>query len=74
MAKPVYTGLVGDVGGTNARFALVDEKGHIRNPRSFPARNYATLSDVIAEYLETTCGRKRLGPIAVEQKIEKVGS
>lgn len=57
--KPQYEGLVGDVGGTNARFALVDEQGHIRNPRSFPAREYASLADVIAEYLEQTCGRKR---------------
>ncbi len=57
--KPIYEGLVGDVGGTNARFALVDPKGHIRNPRSFPAKDYNSLSDVIAEYLETTAGRKR---------------
>ena len=57
--KPQYIGLVGDVGGTNARFALVDASGHIRNPRSFPARDYASLSAVIAEYLETTAGRKR---------------
>jgi glucokinase len=57
--KPQYEGLVGDVGGTNARFALVDAQGHVRNPRSFPARDYASLADVIAEYLETTAGRKR---------------
>lgn len=57
--KPQYIGLVGDVGGTNARFALVDAAGHIRNPRSFPARDYGSLSDVIAEYLQTTAGRKR---------------
>lgn len=57
--KPQYEGLVGDVGGTNARFALVDAQGHIRNPRTFPARDYASLGDVIADYLEQTCGRKR---------------
>jgi glucokinase len=57
--KTHYEGLVGDVGGTNARFALVDEQGHIRNPRSFPAREYASLADVIAEYLHHTVGRKR---------------
>jgi glucokinase len=56
--KPHYEGLVGDVGGTNARFALVDAQGHIRNPRSFSARQYASLADVIAEYLEQTAGRK----------------
>ncbi|RAK57540.1 glucokinase [Phenylobacterium deserti] len=57
--KPVYEGLVGDVGGTNARFALVDAKGHVRNPRSFPAKDYQSLAHVIEEYLETTAGRKR---------------
>lgn len=57
--KPQYEGLVGDVGGTNARFALIDSQGHVRHPRSFPARDYASLADVIAEYLEQTAGRKR---------------
>jgi glucokinase len=57
--KPQYQGLVGDVGGTNARFALVDTEGHIRHPRSFPAKDYANITDVIADYLETTAGRKR---------------
>lgn len=57
--KVQWTGLVGDVGGTNARFALVDAQGHVRNPRSFPNRDYASLTDIVAEYLETTCGKKR---------------
>jgi glucokinase len=57
--KPQYVGLVGDVGGTNARFAVIDAQGHIRNPRIFLAKDYPTISAVIGEYLETTCGRKR---------------
>ncbi|MFZ5720184.1 MAG: glucokinase [Pseudomonadota bacterium] len=57
--KVNWTGLVGDVGGTNARFAVVDAQGHTRNPRSFPNRDYASLAEIIAEYVETTCGRKR---------------
>jgi glucokinase len=57
--KPHFEGLVGDVGGTNARFALVDGQGHIRHPRSFPARDYASLADVMAEYLEQTAGKRR---------------
>ncbi|WP_309090986.1 glucokinase [Phenylobacterium sp.] len=57
--KPQYTGLVGDVGGTHARFALVDAQGHVRNPRTFQAKDYASLTDVIAEYLETTAGKRR---------------
>ncbi|HEY8573816.1 glucokinase [Phenylobacterium sp.] len=59
MGRIQYTGLVGDVGGTNARFAVVDQQGHVRNPRIFPASEYDSLADVIAEYVETTCGRSR---------------
>jgi glucokinase len=54
-----WTGLVGDVGGTNARLALTDGQGHIRNPRTFPCKDYASLADIIAEYIETTAGKKR---------------
>jgi len=57
--KPSYTGLIGDVGGTNARFALVDSEGRIRHPKTFEAKAYASLADVMAEYLETTTGRRR---------------
>ena len=57
--KPQHVGLVGDVGGTNARFALVDPEGRVRNLHVFEARKYASLTDVIAEYLERTTGRKR---------------
>lgn len=54
-----WTGLVGDVGGTNARLALTDGQGHIRNPRTFPCKEYASLTDIVAEYIETTAGKKR---------------
>jgi len=57
--KPHWVGLVGDVGGTNARFALVDAQGHVRNPRAFPCKDYASLADIVAEYIETTVGKKR---------------
>jgi len=57
--KVVFTGLVGDVGGTNARLALVDSTGKIRNPKTYAAADYGSLSEVIAEYLETTAGRQR---------------
>lgn len=62
--KGHWVGLVGDVGGTNARFALVDGQGHIRNPRSFPCKDYPSLDAIVAEYVETTVGRK-LPPRAV---------
>jgi glucokinase len=57
--KSSYVGLVGDVGGTNARLALVDNQGHVRNPKIFPAHQYASLTDVIEEYLTTTAGKQR---------------
>ena len=57
--KPHWAGLVGDVGGTNARFALVDSVGHIRNPRSFACKDYPSLDAIVAEYIETTVGKKR---------------
>lgn len=57
--KLQHAGLVGDVGGTNARFALVDTEGRVRNLHVFEARKYASLTEVIAEYLERTVGRKR---------------
>lgn len=57
--KVSYIGLVGDVGGTNARLALVDPQGRIRNPKTYPAAEYGSLPEVIAEYLETTAGRSR---------------
>ncbi len=58
--KPQFSGLVGDVGGTNARFALIDAEGRVRNLQIYPAANYATLGDIIADYLERTVGGKRL--------------
>ncbi|WP_091736923.1 glucokinase [Phenylobacterium immobile] len=70
--KIAYLGLVGDVGGTNARLALVDEKGHVRHPKVFPSADYSSLSAVIEDYLNTTIGGRRLsravlavaGPVA----------
>ncbi len=56
--KTNYTGLVGDVGGTNARLALVDEAGHIRHPKTYPAADFGALGEVIGQYLETTVGRR----------------
>jgi glucokinase len=50
---------VGDVGGTNARFALVDEDGRIRAPHSYACADYASLTDILAEYLSTVTGRFR---------------
>ena len=63
--KPQYTGLVGDVGGTNARFALIDTDGRVRHLHIYPAANYTALRDIIDDYLERTLGRGRRPPRAV---------
>jgi glucokinase len=57
--KPQWSGLVGDVGGTHARLALVDHQGHVRHPRTFDNKNYASLADVVGEYMDSTVGRRR---------------
>jgi glucokinase len=57
--KASFDGLVGDVGGTHARFALVDSQGHIRHPRTFVSREFPSLDEVIARYLSETAGRWR---------------
>ena len=43
--------LLGDVGGTNARFAVYDEARHIRRVRVTPVNDYATLREAIDAYL-----------------------
>ncbi|HEY3694949.1 glucokinase [Phenylobacterium sp.] len=63
--KSKFVGLVADVGGTNARFALVDDAGHIRFPRSFLCRDYDSLAAIIAEYLATAAGRQHPSRAAI---------
>ncbi len=56
--KQQWTGLVGDVGGTNARFALVDAQGHARHPRTYACRGRASLAEIVTEYLVAASGGK----------------
>ena len=48
MAKPR---LIADIGGTNARFALLHSTGGIDTIKILPCTNYPTLSDAISAYL-----------------------
>jgi len=43
--------LVGDVGGTNARFALVDEKHQPHSAKTYVAAEYATMADALQQYI-----------------------
>jgi glucokinase len=48
--------LVGDVGGTNCRFALVEASGHevrLVDPQSFKVADYPRLEDAIDHYLQS---------------------
>lgn len=56
MADGAHTsiGLVGDIGGTNARFALVSTVGakpRLISPQSYLCRDFATAEDAVAAYL-----------------------
>jgi glucokinase len=46
-----YTQLVGDVGGTNARFALLDENGQPTSTRKLRTDDFSTLASAIDAYL-----------------------
>ncbi|HEY5412124.1 MAG TPA: glucokinase [Caulobacteraceae bacterium] len=50
-------GLVGDIGGTNARFALVEETGGrpvVSDPKGYANKDYGSPEDAIAAYLKDT--------------------
>ena len=47
----VSPGLIGDIGATNARFALVEEAGRFTRPRVFLADEHAGLGDAVSTYL-----------------------
>jgi glucokinase len=64
MAQKVEHWLVGDIGGTNARFALVDKTGAVSQPRALPRKAFASVADAIAEYL-ATAGVTEKGGIAL---------
>lgn len=50
--------LVGDIGATNARFALVDPSGAITKPRALPCDDYPTIADAIGAYLQDAGGAR----------------
>jgi len=43
--------LIGDIGGTNARFALVEHPGRFSRPRVLPTHAHASLAAAISAYL-----------------------
>ena len=43
--------LIGDIGGTNARFALLNEKRQPHQAKTYPAAQYESLADAALQYL-----------------------
>ncbi len=68
-------GMVADIGGTNARFALVDSDGKTHHVRQYPCRDYPHLADACEAYLaqiaaeEAGFARPRAAAIAVASPV-----
>lgn len=66
--NPNTLALVGDIGGTNARFALVDLSAPeltLRESRSLPNADFASLQHVIEHYLDAVGARPAHAALAV---------
>jgi glucokinase len=55
-------GLIGDIGATNARFALVFPGGKTATARVCALDDYASLADALAAYLAEQAPRPRARP------------
>ena len=69
--NPQTTWLVGDVGGTNARFGLVAPDGQLLHSRVLADEDYAGLGEAMEAYLEGRDGlpRPRRGAVAIASAI-----
>jgi glucokinase len=57
-------GFVADIGGTNARFALVGPDGTVGHVRVFASEDYPSIADAIGVYLKRTSAHAREGVLA----------
>jgi glucokinase len=64
-------GLIADIGGTNARFALVDADGSTREPLRLACRDYPTLPAACEDYLAKvgSANRPRVAAMAIASPI-----
>ena len=72
--KDKTTALVGDIGGTNARFALADVSGKrpvISQIREYPSKNYKCGGDAIKTYLADVGATPSIAVIAAAGPITK---
>jgi glucokinase len=63
--------LVGDVGGTNARFGLVSPDGAIRHSSTFACADFAEIGDAVEAYLgqRGSLPMPRVGALAIAAAI-----
>lgn len=57
--------IIADIGGTNARFAVVDEKGEIGSVKIYQVRENPTLMSALLDYRETQCKGTKILAIAM---------
>ena len=65
--------LIGDIGGTNARFALVDAtiaKPHVLEPQTLSGADFRSLRDAARHYLSATGAKPRRAALAIASPIE----
>lgn len=69
--ETAMTGLIADIGGTNARFAFVEAGGAISGQMRLACRDYPTLIDAVEAYLSRSAAksRPRAAAIAVASPI-----
>lgn len=69
MSEPTAK-LVGDIGGTNARFALLDQNKHPHLAKTYPTSQYESLADAILQYLsDVSVKRLEACSIAVATRV-----
>jgi glucokinase len=70
--NPRTTWLVGDIGGTNARFGLVNPKGELLHSSVLADADYPGLGEAMEAYLDGRGGlpRPRRGAVAIASAIE----
>jgi glucokinase len=67
------TGLVADIGGTHARFALVDADAEgvtLREPEVLPTHQFASVVDAVRHYLEGRGAKPMAAALAVAGPVE----
>src|SRR6185312_11147096 len=70
--RMVQIGLIGDIGGTNARFALTDlssPEPQVLDEHTFGDDRFATLREAALEYLKRTGVRPKLATLAVAAPV-----